>query len=511
MMSATESNDLHYHRNGERLALEPATPREMLLDRIRLLDRRTGTKEGCNEGDCGACTVVLKRVIDGRARYLPINSCILLSGQIDGAELITIEDLSRDGVLHPVQAAMVKHHGSQCGFCTPGIVMSLYALYENTDGPVTREAVLEALQGNLCRCTGYRPIIDAAMEACAERVRENPSPVRERGRGEGLEAVDVLQFSALISAKQASGPHPRPFSHPGEARSEAFFTAPQTEDAFAALLIEHPDALIVSGATDVGLWITKRLDDPKKIAWTGRIAGFGRIEPQGDALFIGAGASHAGAWPHLAAIDPDLGEVMRRFGSAQVRAFRHGRRQHRANGSPIGDLAPCFIALGATLHLRLGDRRRDVPLENFFIAYGKQDRQAGEFVTGVTVPKLMEGEVFRAFKLSKRVDEDISAVMLAIKASVVAGVIASCRIAFGGMAGTPKRAETTETALTGLRLEDRAALETAIAALQHDFSPLSDMRASAAYRLEAAKGMLLRALLEIAGGSGDTRLVGARS
>jgi xanthine dehydrogenase small subunit len=265
----------------------------------------------------------------------------------------------------------------------------------------------------------------------------------------------------------------------------------------------------VSGATDVGLWVTKRLDDPRKLLWTGRIAGFDRVTETDESVFLAAGVTHATARAALAALDPDLGEIMRRFGSEQVRASGT-IGGNIANGSPIGDLAPCFIALGATLHLRRGEERRALPIEDFFIAYGRQDRRPGEFVTGVTIPTLQPGESLRAFKLSKRVDEDISTVLLALKLSISEGAIAAPRLAFGGMAGTPKRASAVEQALSGAQIGDRQAIENAIGALHHDFQPLTDMRASAAYRMAGAQGLLKRALLEMAGGA-PTRIIGTRT
>jgi xanthine dehydrogenase small subunit len=483
-MTGTICNEIRFKRNGEWRGLRPDLPREMLLDHIRLRERACGTKEGCNEGDCGACTVVLKRIVDGKSHHQPVNACILFTAQIDGAELITIEDLARDGALHPVQEALVKHHGSQCGFCTPGIVMSLYALHENTTGPVTRNEVLTALQGNLCRCTGYRPIVDAALEACAGPRRKRP-----------LFATDVAPADDDEGFLIGDG--------------DRFFAAPATEDALADLLIGHPDAIIVSGATDVGLWITKRLDDPGKIIWTGKIAGFDRIAHQARNLFIGAGATHAKLMPHFAAIDPDLEDIMLRFGSMQVRASGT-IGGNIANGSPIGDLAPCLIALDASLHLRRGAERRSIPLEDFFIRYGVQDRAASEFVTGLTVPDLPDGHLFRAFKLSKRREEDISSVLLAVQMACVSGSIAAIRIACGGLAGTPKRALATEKALLGCALADGAGLDAAISLLETDYQPLSDMRASASYRMSGAKALLRRALIEALGPDIETRLTPRR-
>ena len=488
-MTENTRKAIQFMHRGERITLAAFSPRRTVLDWLREDMRLTGTKEGCAEGDCGACTAVVGRLNGGRLVYQPVNTCILLLGQLDGCELVTVDDLAHenggDGVLHPVQAALVAHHGSQCGFCTPGIVMSLFALYHEGQRPVTREMVCDALAGNLCRCTGYRPIIDAAMEACA------------------AEAGD-----RFMTARAGTEAALRELAGPGDVMvgdEAGFFAVPHSTDALAKLCLAHPDATLLGGATDVGLWLTKGLMDLRKIIWLGRIDALRAILNHEGALRIGAGASHADAWCHLAAIDPDLGEVMRRFGSAQVRASGTVGG-NIANGSPIGDLAPCLIALGSTVELRRGDDIRTLPLEDFFIAYRQQDRQQSEFVTAVTVPKLQPGQEFRAFKVSKRVDEDISAVMGAFRLTVDGGHVTQARIAFGGMAGTPKRAIAAEQALAGVPLADEASWTTALDAISSDFQPMTDQRATSTYRSTVARNLLLKALMEIAGGDG-TRLL----
>jgi xanthine dehydrogenase small subunit len=462
----------------------------LLLDYLRLTERSTGTKEGCAEGDCGACTVALGRLRDGRVVYEPVNACILLLGQVDGADVVTVEDLAADGVLHPVQAAMIDHHGSQCGFCTPGIVMSLYTLYREGERPVTRERINDQLAGNLCRCTGYRPIVDAALAAC-----EGPPADRFLADAEAIRAVlEGLRDDADVLIGDES----------------RFFAAPASEDALAALYDRHPDATLVAGCTDVGLWITKGFYDPAKVIWLGRVAGLDRSEDAADGLVIGATASHAAAQGALGGLDPDMGELLRRFGSVQVRASGTVGG-NIANGSPIGDLAPALIALGATLELRRGERVRTLPLEDFFLAYRRQDREPGEFVRAVRVNRPAEGGVFRCFKVSKRFDEDISAVMGAFTLALEGRRIASARIAYGGMAGTPKRAPATEAALAGISLDEPDTWAPALEALAADFQPLDDHRASAAYRRTVARNILHKALHEIAAGRSDeTRLVGLR-
>jgi xanthine dehydrogenase small subunit len=481
---------IRFWRRGREIRLRDFHPRTTLLDYLRLQERSPGTKEGCAEGDCGACTVALGRLKNGRLTYEPVNACILLLGQVDGADLVTVEDLARNGDLHPVQAAMIAHHGSQCGFCTPGIVMSLFALYEQGERPVTRQTISDALAGNLCRCTGYRPIFDAALEVCAEEPAD------------GSFGADRATIAKLVASA--------PLEDAFVGTSERFFAAPVSEDTLAALLLDHPDATLVAGSTDVGLWVTKGLAPIEKVIWLGRVASLNTIEEGPEKLGIGATVTHADAFTPLAAIDPDLGELMRRFGSAQVRACGTVGG-NIANGSPIGDLAPALIALGGELELRRGEARRTVPLESFFIAYRRQDRQPGEFVRRVSVSKLKSGEVFRCYKVSKRFDEDISAVMGAFKLTLDGRRIAAARIAFGGMAGIPKRAEETERALVGLFLDEPRSWSAAFDAVGRDYQPLSDQRGSAEYRRAVARNLVLKALTEIA--SGDTRhsrIVGQR-
>ncbi|HEX8167755.1 MAG TPA: xanthine dehydrogenase small subunit [Beijerinckiaceae bacterium] len=480
---------IRFLRRGRVVETSGFTPRTTLLDHLRLTERSLGTKEGCAEGDCGACTVVLARRREGRLAYEPVNACILLLGQVDGAEVITVEDLAGEEALHPVQAAMVAHHGSQCGFCTPGIVMSLFALHHGPR-PVGREAADDALAGNLCRCTGYRPIVDAALEACA-------APPRDRF-AERRAATQAALAALDDGADLFVGDETR------------FFAAPATEDALSRLYEAYPDATLVAGCTDVGLWITKAMAEIDKVIWLGRVKELDRIEDGADALSLGATVTHARAHAALASLDPDLGELMRRFGGAQVRAAGTVGG-NIANGSPIGDLAPALLALEATLELRKGAHLRALPLDNFFLAYRRQDRAPGEFVRRVIVRKLRSSEAFRCHKVSKRFDEDISAVMGAFRLSLDGRRITQARIAYGGMAEIPKRAGHAEAALAGAILDDEGSWEAALSALSRDFTPLTDHRASASYRALAARNLLFKTLTEIAAGdTRETRIAGRR-
>jgi xanthine dehydrogenase small subunit len=468
---------IQFRRKERIVRLDRFSPQSTVLDWLRLEERSTGTKEGCAEGDCGACTVVIAREHDGRLRYEPVNACIATLGQLDGGELITVEDLAHEGTLHPVQTAMAAGHGSQCGFCTPGIVMSLFAHFHSDGERTDRAKINDALAGNLCRCTGYRSIVDAAREACADPGTDRFSAKEAETRA----ALKPLDDGADIFVGNI----------------ERFFAAPASEALLALLYERHPDARIVGGATDVGLWITKKLMTLDKIIHVGR-AGLDTIEETADALSIGASVTLERATPLLASISPDIAEILRRFGSVQVRmAGTVGGSI--ANASPIGDLAPLFIALSGSIELRKGERIRALPLEQFFVGYGKQDREESEFVRRLIVPKLPPATYFKAFKISKRFDEDITTVLGAFRIGVEGNRIATARVAFGGMAATPKRAIAVEHRLAGAALDDPGTWRSAADRIGDDFTPLTDMRASAEYRLGVARNLVIKALAEIAG------------
>lgn len=432
--------------NGKAVEVETSATRT-LLDWLREDRALCGTKEGCNEGDCGACTVMVREGAQTRA----LNACILFLPQLEGRDVVTVEGLrGPDGEVHPVQKAMVDHHGSQCGFCTPGFVMSMAVAHVN--GRTDHD---DQLAGNLCRCTGYAPIIRAAKAAS-----EVPAPDWLRGRV-GQDPPYTPQPLAQICADYA----------------------------------DRPDATLVAGSTDVGLWVTKQLRDLDDVIFLGRCDELAQIDITGDAIRFGAMVAMTDVMDAVAGYYPSYAEMIRRYGSVQVRnAATIGG--NIANGSPIGDNPPALIALGATLHLRLRDVERDMPVEDFFVAYGKQDRQKGELVTGVTIPK---GQgALRCYKLSKRFDQDISAVCGAFNVVVAGGVVMSARIAFGGMAGTPQRAHAVEAALMG-RPWTEATIAQAAPLMADDFTPMSDARASAGYRLEAASNMLHRYFAELNG------------
>jgi len=472
-------------------SLSQLDPTMTLLDYLRGVEGLVGTKEGCNEGDCGACTVVLARPRDGRLHYQAVNACIQFVGSLDGCQLITVEHLAKGGRLHAVQQAMVESHGSQCGFCTPGFVMSLFAMTRHHPETPDDATIDDTLAGNLCRCTGYAPIARAARQAYDMGPRDDDFA---RDEAVTLEKLAALQDLDVVEVGDSGG-------------SRRFF-APARLDDLADLYQQHPDATLTAGSTDVGLWVTKEMRRPETVIYMGRVAEFGKLEETQDAIEIGAGVSYSDAMALLGRHYPDMGEVIRRIGSVQIRNTGT-LGGNVANASPIGDSPPLLIAVGATLHLRKGGSRRSLPIEDFFIDYGKQDRTAGEFVERITLPLPQSDAWFRAYKISKRFDQDITAVLGAFNLKVEDGSVVSARLAFGGLAAIPKRAAAAEAALTGA-LWDEATVERAMAALETDFSPITDWRASADYRMKVAKNLLLRCFIETTDQASETRLAGQR-
>lgn len=472
----TTRHTLKFLLNDQLIETNDVLATETLLDFLRLNQTLRGTKEGCAEGDCGACTVLVGRLAGDELTYESVNSCIRFVGSLDGCHVVTIEHLKgKDGAPHPIQQAMVEHHGSQCGFCTPGFVMSLYAMWMSEFEPDV--ATIERyLQGNLCRCTGYEPIIKAARDIGAHGKLHEDYLIAERDQI--IEQLSNLQDDQMLEVENGS----------------EMFYAPATLDQFAKLYAKNPKATIVAGSTDVGLWVTKFMRDISPVIFTSRLNDFRKIKVTDDAINIFGGASYTDMLTTIDEYLPQLSQFWRRIGGEQVRNMGTVGG-NIANGSPIGDTPPPLIALKATITLRKANERRTIELEKYFVAYGKQDRAQGEFVEQIHIPLPPDDQIFATYKISKRRDEDISAVCGAFSAKIEDGRIADIRIAFGGMAATPKRATHVEQALIGAPWSERSILD-AKQSFADDFKPLSDWRASADYRLAVTQNLLERFYLE---------------
>ncbi|MFV0490680.1 MAG: xanthine dehydrogenase small subunit [Pseudorhodobacter sp.] len=469
-------SQIRFLLNGDEVTLDSVPGTQTLLDYLRIARNLTGTKEGCAEGDCGACTVLVGRLQDGALHYETVNACIRFLASLNGCHVVTVEYLSGpDGRLHPVQQAMVDHHGSQCGFCTPGFVMSLYALWMRNPMPTVAQ-VETALQGNLCRCTGYEPIIRAALA-----INNYGAPVSDHLNRE-REDVTARLKALRVSDRIETGP------------DDDRAILPADLDDLAQVLGEYPKATIVAGSTDVGLWVTKFMRPISPVVFIGHLDDLKCIDLTDSTLTLGAAVTYSEAEPMIREAFPHLGDYWNRIAGWQVRNMGT-IGGNIANGSPIGDTPPVLIALRAEVTLQKAGGSRTLPLEDFFIDYGKQDREAGDFVVGIRIPRPTPGQIDAAYKISKRRDEDISSVAAGISVTVDNDTISDARIVFGGMAATPKRAGQAEAALIG-RPWGETAFEAAAEALGRDFTPLSDWRASADYRLLVAGNLMRRFFLE---------------
>lgn len=497
---------IQFIRGGEVVALANVPPSRTLLEVLREDLGCTGTKEGCGEGDCGACTVVVGEAEDGRLRYRAVNSCIKLAHSVDGQALWTVEDLAAaDGTLHPAQEAMVQCHGSQCGFCTPGFVMSLFGIYQNhvcKGSPVTRELAQQELSGNLCRCTGYRPIFDAAQQMAALPAVQ-------------VDETDVLSKLELLTHTRQG------------LEADLAYNAPQTLAELLAARAAQPEAQLVAGCTDVGLWVTKMHRQFGQVLDLTRVEELRRIEHYDHHVAIGAAVTLADAFAALVADRPQLQAFAHRFAGLPVRnAGTLGGNV--ANGSPIGDSMPLLIALGANVVLMSIRGHRELPLEQLYTGYRKNVMAKDEVLAWIKVPKPVrphprplpagEGEIpgapgpsplrgegggegqelLRVYKISKRYDDDISAVCLALNLQIEDGQVLKASIGAGGVAATPVRATLTEAALAGQPWSQET-VRRAITTLRAEFSPISDMRASGAYRREVLGNLLQRFWLESQG------------
>ena len=473
---------LTFWRRGQAVALDNVPPDRTLLEVLREDLACTGTKEGCGEGDCGACTVVLGEAVAGQLQYKAVNSCIRLAHSVQGMAVWTVEDLaSASGELHPAQEAMVQCHGSQCGFCTPGFVMSLFGMYQNSGGkPVDRAQAAADLSGNLCRCTGYRPIFDAAQQ-----MGRLPLPA---GCG--------VNEPVVVAALEALGERPAP-------PADGAYMRPTTLARLLQARSAHPQAQVVAGCTDVGLWVTKQHKRFAQVLDVTAAEELRHVETYPHHIAIGAAVSLHQAYAALVSERPPLQPFAQRFAGLPVR--NSGTLGGNvANGSPIGDSMPLLMALGASVVLMRWDAKRnavahrELRLEDLYTGYRTNVMKPDELLCWIKVPRPVDTEFLRVYKISKRFDDDISAVCLAIHMTLVDGQVGTIAIGAGGVAATPVRARQTEAALLG-QAWNADTVMAAVATLRAEFQPISDMRASAAYRQTVLGNLLQRFWLESQG------------
>ena len=455
--------------NNQLITEEALDPNLTVLSYLRRHQRRTGTKEGCASGDCGACSVTLGKAVNGRMQYETVNSCLTLVSTLQGRQLITIEDLRHGRVLHPAQQAMVDCHGSQCGFCTPGFVMSLFSLQKSASG-WDRHQAERALAGNLCRCTGYRPIMAAAEQLCSQ-------PVSDPFDHSAAHIVRQLEALANNEIQQLSGDGHHCF-------------LPKTPAQLAQLYLDHPEATLIAGGTDLSLAITQQHRRLPVLIALEQVAALKICSEYDDHYLLGAGASLQQVADFLTHRIPGVSEMLQRFASLQIR-LQGTLGGNLANASPIGDASPMLLALNASLLLQRGEQQRSLPLDRFFTGYRQTQLQPGEFIRAIRIDKVTVSPDFVAWKVSKRADDDISSVFAAFNLEIEQGQVRAARIAFGGMAATPQRAFHCEQALLHQPF-NAVTVSQAAAALADDFQPLSDFRASARYRLQVARNLLRR-------------------
>lgn len=477
---------LRFILDGELMEIDDVDPNRTVLQFLREDLGRNGTKEGCAEGDCGACTVVIVDTEESgkRLRARAVNSCIQFLPTLDGKELLTVESLlDNETELHPSQKAMVDCHGSQCGFCTPGFVMSLFALYKSNASPTRRE-IDEALAGNLCRCTGYSPIVDAAHAMYADASDTDDWLTLPCGSTAGTDEQQRIDKLHALDTDD-------PLCIEGSGRK---FLAPQDVDHFAALVGEYPSATILAGGTDIGLWVTKQHRNLDVVIYSGDVGGLNDLVVSDSHLDIGAAVSLTDAMSLIISHYPTLEELFVRFASPPIRnAGTLGG--NIANGSPIGDSMPALMVLDAELVLRAAGKTRSIALADFYPGYQQTALEPGEFLERIRIPLPVEGEHVCSYKVSKRFDQDISAVCGAYRLRLDGDAVAGIKIAYGGMAAVPARAVLCEQSLLGHAWNEDS-INNAMLVLDKEFSPISDMRSSAGYRGQVCRNLLKRFYLE---------------
>lgn len=499
---------------------ESAVSSDMTLLRyLRTQKALHGTKEGCGSGDCGACSVLLGELSvddksDRRWQYQAINSCITFVAQLDGKSLITVDALATKGSakektpdrLHPAQQAMVDYHGSQCGFCTPGIVMSLAALHENqrltkNSEPADHYKIIDALSGNLCRCTGYRPIIEAAENM--NKYQNNSTDVGQVGIWQP-EAEKKLEEPVDVEAETEAGL----FQAASNADIASQSWSPKTEDQLKALLAQHPEARMVAGGTDIALDVTQMNRRLPELIAINDIASLKTITIEDDAILIGAGVTYSQMEVILNEHFPEFGQLLHRFASRQVR--NSGTMGGNvANASPIGDTPPVLLALEACIELASNEGNRWMPLNEFFLDYKKTEQKQGEYLRMIRIPRLRSNQALKVYKISKRLEDDISAVLAAFKFTLEGKsgkkIVTAVSSGFGGMAGIPKAAINLEQALVNEPVSMEA-FEEAAQVMDQDFAPMTDVRATSEYRMQVAQNLIQKCAFELSNPHSVTRI-----
>ena len=467
------SNKIKFVWENKVYSINNPDPNETLLNYVRLKLKKIGTKEGCAEGGCGACTVVLGELKNNNIIYKAINSCISFLPSLEGKQLILVEDLvKKNGTLHPVQDAMIKYHGSQCGFCTPGFVMSLFAMYKNFSS-YNNERIYDSISGNLCRCTGYRPIVDAAKSL--NNVSKLDQFYNNRKK--------TLKLLKKIDSKNLS------FKN----RNKKYFS-PKNINQLKKVIKENPNSIFLSGGTDLSLQVTKERKEINSIISLNSIKELKFIKEKNGNIEVGASTSLKEFELFIKKYYPDFNLILKRYGSDQIRnvATIAG---NIATASPIGDTLPLLLSLDAKIVLQKISNKTVLPLKKFFISYRKTRLKKGEFIHSIIIP-IFKKNIFKAYKISKRFDDDISTVCASFNLEIVNNKIKNVKIAYGGMAPIPKRAINCEKTLVNASLSEES-FNKAMKKLERDFAPIDDMRASKSYRMEIAKNLLIKCFLEI--------------
>ena len=448
-------------------------PNETILNYVRLNLKKTGTKEGCAEGGCGACTVVLGNLKNNKIDYQAINSCIAFVPSLEGKQLILVEDLvSKNGALHAVQEAMVNYHGSQCGFCTPGFVMSLFAMYKNFPS-YNKENIQDSISGNLCRCTGYRPIVDAAKSLN----NVNRLDQFDKNKKKIISLLKKINSENLIIQN----------------RNKKYFS-PKNINELKKTIKDNPNSIFLSGGTDLSLNVTKGRKDINNIISLNLIKELKFIKERNGNIEVGAATSLIEFELFIKKYYPDFNAILKRYGSVQIRnvATIAG---NIATASPIGDTLPLLLSLDAKVVLQKISKKTILPLNNFFVSYRKTKLKKGQFIHSIIIP-IFKKNIFKAYKISKRIDDDISSVCASFNLEINNKKIKNIKIAYGGMAPIPKRAINCEKTLINSNLSEEI-FEKAKKNLEKDFSPINDTRASKSYRMEVAKNLLMKCFIEI--------------